>query len=66
MRVNIEIDDALLAEAMEATGKTTKRATVEEALRTLVRLREDYRVLRKLGQTHAKGDPGAPDRNSKA
>ena len=37
MRVNVEIDDALMAEAMEATGKTTKRATVEEALRTLIR-----------------------------
>jgi len=37
MRTNIEIDDDLLAEAMAATGLSTKRATVEEALRTLVR-----------------------------
>jgi Arc/MetJ family transcription regulator len=29
MRANIEIDDALLAEAMTATGLPTKRATVE-------------------------------------
>ena len=36
MRMNIEIDDALLREAMEATGQTTKRATVEEALRRMV------------------------------
>ena len=35
---NIEIDDELLKEAMAATGKTTKRATVEEALRRVVRL----------------------------
>ena len=38
MRTNIEIDDALLAEAMAATGQTTKKGTVEEALRRVVRL----------------------------
>ena len=47
MRTNIEIDDALLWEAMKATGQATKRATVEEALRTLVRLRKDVAWLRK-------------------
>jgi Arc/MetJ family transcription regulator len=36
MRTNIEIDDELIAEAMAATGLTTKKATVEEALRRLV------------------------------
>jgi Arc/MetJ family transcription regulator len=36
MRTNIEIDDTLLAEAMAAAGLTTKKATVEEALRRLV------------------------------
>ncbi len=36
MRTNIEIDDDLLLEAMAASGLTTKRATVEEALRQLV------------------------------
>ena len=38
VRTNIEIDDELLREAMKATGQTTKRATVEEALRRVVRL----------------------------
>lgn len=38
MRTNIELDDRLLAEAMAVTGLPTKRATVEEALRNLVRL----------------------------
>jgi Arc/MetJ family transcription regulator len=37
MRTNIDIDDALLSEAMEAAGTTTKKDTVEEALRQLVR-----------------------------
>lgn len=37
MRTNIDIDDGLLAEAMAATGLATKKATVEEALRRVVR-----------------------------
>jgi Arc/MetJ family transcription regulator len=52
MRTNIEIDDKLLAEAMIATGQTTKRATVEEALRQVVLLRrqkEAGEALRGLG-----------------
>jgi Arc/MetJ family transcription regulator len=36
MRTNIDIDDELLDEAMKATGLPTKKATVEEALRSLV------------------------------
>ncbi|HKH35165.1 MAG TPA: type II toxin-antitoxin system VapB family antitoxin [Beijerinckiaceae bacterium] len=37
MRTTIDIDDALLAQAMEASGLRTKKATVKEALRRLVR-----------------------------
>jgi Arc/MetJ family transcription regulator len=37
MRTNIELDDELLAEAMAVSGLPTKKATVEEALRRLVR-----------------------------
>ena len=44
LRTNIEIDDALLAEAMAATGRTTKRATVEDALRHVVRLHRQRRA----------------------
>jgi Arc/MetJ family transcription regulator len=36
MRADIEIDDALIEEAMAVTGLSTKKATVEEALRELV------------------------------
>lgn len=36
MRTNIELDDELMRQAMEATGLTTKKATVEEALRQIV------------------------------
>ena len=37
MRTTINIDDTLLTQAIEATGLKTKKATVEEALRRLVR-----------------------------
>ena len=40
MRTNIEIDDTLLSHAMATSGLTTKRATVEEGLRLLVRIRK--------------------------
>jgi len=52
MRTNIDIDDDLLTRAMEAAGTTTKKATVEEALRRLVenhRGREAIANLRGLG-----------------
>ena len=45
MRTNIDIDDALLAEAMAATGLPTKKATVEEALRALVRQNRRRRAI---------------------
>jgi Arc/MetJ family transcription regulator len=45
MRTNIEIDDELLAEAMAVAGLPTKRATVEEGLRLLVRLGRQTRAL---------------------
>ena len=37
MRTNIDIDNDLLIAAMAAAGLKTKKATVEEALRRLVR-----------------------------
>lgn len=48
MRTNIVIDDELMAEAMRATGFSTKRETVEAALRRVVLLKrqESIRELR--------------------
>jgi Arc/MetJ family transcription regulator len=48
MRTNIVIDDALIAETMQATGLKTKREAVELGLKTLLRLRkqEDIRKFR--------------------
>jgi Arc/MetJ family transcription regulator len=39
MRTNIDIDDDLMDRAMRASGKSTKRAVVEDALRLLVQTR---------------------------
>ncbi len=38
MRTNIVIDDDLMRRALKLSGLKTKRATVEEGLRLLVRL----------------------------
>jgi Arc/MetJ family transcription regulator len=64
MRINIEIDDALLTEAMEATGQGTKRATVEQALRTLIRLRDEISALRDLEVARRVLAPDADRRQS--
>ena len=48
MRTNIDIDDTLLERAMVASGLKTKRATVEEGLRLLLRVRRQVKALAKL------------------
>jgi Arc/MetJ family transcription regulator len=56
VRTNIELDDRLLAEAMKASGLPTKRATVEEALRTLVRQHRQRNALQHLRGLGWEGD----------
>lgn len=56
MRTNIDIDDALIAEAMTATGLGTKKAVVEEALRRLIRLKHEERTLALYGTVDWHGD----------
>jgi Arc/MetJ family transcription regulator len=56
MRTNIEIDDALMAEAMAASGAKTKREAVETALRQLVRVRQQLRAWDELRGTGWDGD----------
>lgn len=56
MRTNIDIDDELLEEARAVAGTTTKKATVEHALRELVRRRERQRVLELRGRLAWEGD----------
>lgn len=45
MRTNIEIDDQLMAEAMQALGAKTKREAVETALRDVVKQRQQMQAL---------------------
>lgn len=47
MRTNIEIDDKLMATALEKSGLPSKKAVVEEALRILIRQKgfEELRAL---------------------
>ena len=56
MRTNLVIDDKLMADALKATGLQTKRETVEEGLKTLIRLKQqsDIRSLR--GKLKWEGD----------
>lgn len=44
MRTNIVIDDVLMADALEATGLSTKRETVELGLRTLIRMKRQEAI----------------------
>ena len=50
MRTSIEIDDGLMAEAMEAGRFRTKKATVEEGLRLLVQTRSQGRIRKLRGK----------------
>ena len=56
MRTNIVIDDALMAEAMKATGLKTKREAVELGLRTLLRLQHQAEIRRFRGKLAWNGD----------
>ena len=56
MRTNIELDDELIAEAMELTGLPTKKATVEQALKDLVRIRRQMRAVNNLEGIGWEGD----------
>jgi Arc/MetJ family transcription regulator len=44
VRINIEIDDTLMAEAQKASGQATKKQTVQQALRLMIRLRRQQGV----------------------
>jgi Arc/MetJ family transcription regulator len=44
MRTNIVIDNQLMADALKATGLTTKREVVELGLKTLIRLKQQEKI----------------------
>ena len=56
MRTNIDIDDALMEDAQKASGGATKKQTVEEALRLMIRMRRQEEVGAAFGKYRWKGD----------
>ena len=56
MRTNIDIDDELMAKAQKASGHATKKQTVEEALRLMIRLRAQEEVKAAFGKYPWRGN----------
>ncbi len=56
MRTNIEIDDRLMAQAQKASGQATKKQTVEQALRLMVKLRRQQEVAAAFGKYRWRGN----------
>lgn len=55
MRTSIDIDDELMAKAMKASDSRTKKGTVEEALRLLVQVQGQKKILSRRGKLHWEG-----------
>jgi Arc/MetJ family transcription regulator len=56
MRTNIEIDDDLMEEAMRRAKTKTKRETVEEGLRLLIKLNRQTGIRRLRGKVKWEGN----------
>ena len=56
MRTNIDLDEALIGEALRLTGLSTKKAVVEEALRRLVRAARQTQAIRHMTGLGWEGD----------
>src|SRR5687767_14874138 len=56
LRTNIVLNDDLISEAQKLTSLPTKKAVVDEALRTLIRLKKQETVLSLRGKIHWRGD----------
>ena len=56
MRTNIVLDEDLIERARQLTGIKTKKQVIQEALRVLIRLREQEQVRSLRGKLHWQGD----------
>ena len=63
MRTNIVIDDKLMRDTLRATGLKTKRAAVEEGLRSLLRLKRQSEIRKLRGKLNWQGDLDAMRRD---
>jgi Arc/MetJ family transcription regulator len=58
MRTTIEIDDALMAEAQKVSGHASKKQTVEQALRLMIKLWRQQQVRKAFGKYRWRGNLG--------
>ena len=56
MRTNIIIDDALMTDALKASGVKTKKEAVELGLRTLIKLNQQRQLRSMKGRLEWHGD----------
>lgn len=56
MRTNIVIDDALMQQALLASGKKTKREAVEQGLKALIALKQQQSIRDLRGKLRWEGD----------
>jgi Arc/MetJ family transcription regulator len=56
MRTNIVIDEKLMADALKASGYTTKKEAVEQGLKLLVRQSQQQKVRKLRGKIKWEGD----------
>jgi Arc/MetJ family transcription regulator len=56
MRTNIVIDDKLMSRALKTSGLNTKREVVEEALRLLVKVKNQSKLKKLRGKLKWEGD----------
>jgi Arc/MetJ family transcription regulator len=59
MRTNVVIDDELMDEALRLSGLTTKRATIEQALKLLINLKRQNSIKEFRGKLKWEGDLAA-------
>ncbi len=56
MRTNIIIEDDLMKKAQNLTGLKTKKATIEEALKLLIAIKQQSSIRSVRGKLHWEGD----------
>ena len=56
MLVNVVVDDDLIAQALKATGLTTKKDVVEQGLKLLIKRQEQQSIRSLRGSVKWKGD----------
>ncbi|MBW6511291.1 MAG: type II toxin-antitoxin system VapB family antitoxin [Desulfuromonadaceae bacterium] len=56
MRTNIVIDDTLMADALKASGLSTKKEVVEQGLKLLVRRSQQQEIRNLRGRIKWEGD----------